>query len=576
MGVVVSNSSSLGDDAERVDRYVVLRPVRKGGMGALALAFDTVAGELVLLKRLPPGSGEALRSRFLDEIRVTVALNHPNLVKSRASGEVDGRDFLVCDWIAGPDIERLLEVAGRYDMTPPFGVLVGVFVQILDGLAHLHRAGFIHRDVSPANMMVDYDGTAHLVDYGIAKFDGKQSRTVLDAVPGTQGYIAPELEAGKPATERSDLYALASSLWFALTGLKFLDHGVDNDGKALLSRRLAERGRGDIPSGLLTFLWRNLHRSPTVRCESADEARAMLASAIAPASSTEIARFVGQLFAAEKQLAAEQLEEWKRKYIVQVTAPTPKSTAQATAVLPRVAVPPPARSDTLLVDRGTDGASANRRVLIVGLGIAVMIAGVAFGVWQWRRRAAVDPVERPPVTTSPPVTPSPPVVTPLPVPVVAPPTTAPASPTVPTPPSTPPSPSVSRPALKLRPEDKGADARRRLSEANDLLTRGRTSSAREAFAELTTDPAVRPQAFLGLAKLAYKTGDYSEAISTATKASAAGAGPDALMVRASAHLHLGHADKAEADFARVLAVQPNNQDAAEGKQAAAQLRKGAP
>jgi serine/threonine-protein kinase len=567
MGVVVS-SSSLDDETERVgDRYVVLRPVRKGGMGALSLALDTVAGELVLLKRLPPGSGEALRARFLDEIRVTATLDHPNLVKARASGQVDGREFLVCDWIAGPDIERLLEVAGRYDMMPPVAVVVGVFVQILDGLAYLHRAGFIHRDASPANMMVGYDGTAHLVDYGIATFDGKQSRTVLDVVPGTQGYIAPELEAGKPATERSDLYSVASSLWFALTGLKFFDHGVDNDGKVQLSRRLAERGRGDVPSGLLTFLWRNLHRSPSVRCESADEAKAMLTASIPPASTTEIARFVGQIFAAEKQLAAEQLKEWKRKY----AAPAPKSTA----VLPRVAAEQPARSDTLVVDRGAAVGSSGRRRVAVAVGIAaVVIAVAALGAWVWRRRTTVDRAEIvPPV-----VAPGAPVVTSLTDPETPDPSPPPPSVPLALPPSTTtttPSPSSSRPANRRRPED-NLDSRRRLSEANDLLTRGRTSSAREVFTELTADPVMRPHAFLGLARLAYKTGDYAEAIAMATKASAAGAGPDALMVRASAHLRLGRADKAEADFERVLAVQPDNKDAADGKMAAAQLRREAP
>ena len=229
MSVVVSTTPH--EDEERVGRYVVLRPIRKGGMGSLSLAFDTAAGEPVLLKRLFPNSTAELRERFLDEIKLTTALSHPNLVRARDSGQIDGRDFLVCDWIAGPDLERLLEVAGRYEIPIPPAVASGIVVQVLQGLGHMHEANCIHRDVSPANIMIGYDGVAHLIDYGITKFEGKRSKTLVGAVPGTQGFIAPELEAGKPASVKSDLYGVAASLWFALTGLKFLDHGVDNEGK---------------------------------------------------------------------------------------------------------------------------------------------------------------------------------------------------------------------------------------------------------------------------------------------------------------------------------------------------------
>jgi serine/threonine-protein kinase len=555
MAVVVS-ASSMDDAAERVGRYIVVRPIRKGGMGALSLAFDSVAGDLVLLKRLRPGSDGALRDRFLDEIRITMALEHPNLVRPRASSEVAGAEFLVCDWIDGPDVERLLEIASRYDVPPPLEVLSGVFTQVLAGLGYLHRAQVLHRDVTPANIMVGYDGTAHLVDYGITKFEGKQSRTVLDGVPGTQGYIAPELEAGKPPTVQSDLYALASSLWYALTGLKFLDHGVDNDGKPMLAHRLAELGRVDVPPPLLTFLWRNLHRTPSVRCETAEEAKELLAKAVAPASTEQVAQFVGQLFAAEKQLAAEQLDECKRKF-----------GAPKTAVLPRVeeSTTKTTRTDTIVLD-----AQPRRRgrLLIIALGAGVVCVGLAIAGWRWSHRPVAAPPEHVAPPPVPPVVVAPsPVENPSPVAVTAP---------VAVLPSTPAPPVVAKKVAVPSPPKSTAplEARQRLSEANDLVKRGHTRLAREMFAELTAEPTVRPQAFLGLAKLAYKSGDYSEAVAVAGKASSAGAGPDALMVRASSYLRLGQAEKAEADFSRVLALQPDNINAAEGKKAAAQLRKG--
>jgi serine/threonine protein kinase len=476
---------------------------------------------------------------------------------------VAGAEFLVCDWIDGPDVERLLEIASRYDVPPPLEVLSGVFTQVLAGLGYLHRAQVLHRDVTPANIMVGYDGTAHLVDYGITKFEGKQSRTVLDGVPGTQGYIAPELEAGKPPTVQSDLYALASSLWYALTGLKFLDHGVDNDGKPMLAHRLAELGRVDVPPPLLTFLWRNLHRTPSVRCETAEEAKELLAKAVAPASTEQVAQFVGQLFAAEKQLAAEQLDECKRKFGAPKTESAPK-----TAVLPRVeeSTTKTTRTDTIVLD-----AQPRRRgrLLIIALGAGVACGGLAIAGWRWSHR----PLAAPPEHVAPP--PVPPVVV-APSPVENPPVPAVTAPVAVLPP-TPAPPVVAKkvaPAPSPPKSTAPVEARQRLSEANDLVKRGHTRLAREMFAELTAEPTVRPQAFLGLAKLAYKSGDYSEAVAVAGKASSAGAGPDALMVRASSYLRLGQAEKAEADFSRVLALQPDNIDAAEGKKAAAQLRKG--
>jgi Flp pilus assembly protein TadD len=122
----------------------------------------------------------------------------------------------------------------------------------------------------------------------------------------------------------------------------------------------------------------------------------------------------------------------------------------------------------------------------------------------------------------------------------------------------------------------GALARRRLNQARELVMVGRTHSAREILNALVQDRGVRPQALVALAELSYKTGDYAEAVRFAAQASSAGAGPEALMVRASAHLRLGNGPKAEADFARVLALQPKNAEAAEGRKLAAQLTKEQP
>jgi serine/threonine-protein kinase len=555
----MTNEPSAADELERFGPYVVLRPIRKGGMGVLALAFDTGAGKPVVLKRLP-SKGDASRDRFLDEIKLSQAMDHPNLARTVNAGAIDGQDFLAVEWIAGPDLERLLEMAGKWNMPVPVPVAASIAWQVLQGLAHLHERGCIHRDVGAANIMVDYDGVAHLIDYGVAKFEGKKSQTVIGAVVGTRGFIAPELDEQKPATERSDLYALAASLWFLLTGLRFYEHGVDNNGKDVLAYKLSERGRTDVPRELVTFLWRGLHCSPSARYESAADAARALEKALTLASVNDVAEFLGVLFAADKKLAAEQLADWKRKY-----AP-PASTAPPTAIMRRVELTAPTRTSdngrsTMVIDR----SGRAPRSLLVGAGIAgvVILLVSALGVrWVMRRSAppaaaSAPPALAPPVVVAPPPPPVPAAVEPA-----APAPVAPSSTALPKPAA----PSSGMPAA----------IRKRLNEASAWAGMGRTKAAREIYIELERDAHARPQALVGLAQLAYTDGNYSEAARLASRAARAGAGPDALMVRGSAYLALREAEKAEADFAAVLAQQPKNRDAAEGRKMAAEIKRNLP
>lgn len=566
--------SSHADELERFGRYVVIRPIPKGGMAQLAQAFDTVAAVPVVLKRLPPKS-EARRDRFLDEIKLSRSIApHPNLVRTLDAGEIDGREFLAIEWIDGPDLERLLEVAvgGKLDLPVPVPVAASIIWQALRGLGHLHASGCIHRDVSAANIMVGYDGVARLIDYGIAKFEGKRHRTALgDGPVGTHGFTAPEQEEKNAATERSDIYSVGASLWFLLTGLRFYDHGVDNNGKEVLGLQLKERGRADVPPSLLTFLWRCLHRSPSVRYESADEAaRAIEQSCPELAQPAQIAEFVGMLFAGEKKLAAERLSEWKRKYGPSSSAPA--TPAQTTAVMRRVEEvqpkkePAPDGRSTMVID--WNAPRSQTTILVWCLLAALAVAGalvVVIKLAAKRHATQTTPIASTPPPSAPmvvPPPPSPPAVVTAPAPVEP----APVEPSVSPTPATPAAPGgLSAGAI-----------RKRLAEARDLAGVGRSKIAREIYAELEQDPRARPQALLGLARLAQNEGDYAAAIRLSTDAAKAGAGPEALMVRGGAYLARHEPDRAKADFDRVLKLQPKNLDAAEGLKAAAQLKRDTP
>lgn len=565
----MSAEPSRTDDAERFERFVILSPIRKGGMALLAQAFDTVAGVPVVLKRLPPNS-EARRDRFLDEIKLSRSMApHPNLVRTLDAGDSAGREYLAIEWIDGPDLEGLIEraIAGKLDMPVPIPVAASIMWQALRGLAHLHASGVIHRDVSAANVMVGYDGVAKLIDYGIAKYDGRRHKTQIgDGAVGTQGFAAPEQADKNEATERSDLYSVGATMWFLLTGLRFYERGVDNNGRDVLKHRLEERGRSDVPAPLLTFLWRSLHRSPTVRYDSADEAARALEQTCELAAPAAVAKFVGFLFAGDKKFAAERLAEWRRKYSAPAQLPPPPaSTPQTTAVMRAVEtqkLEPEGSRSTMVIDWNDPPRS--RSTVFIWCLVAALVAAssliVAINVIA--RRHHHEPPAAPPIAvTQPPRVPVPPVE-PTPAPPVEP-TPAPSAPRVePTPAPVPPS-SVAPSAQAIR---------KRLAEARDFAAVGRIKVAREAYAELEHDPRARPQALLGLARLAQSDGDFTAAIRLSTEAAKAGAGVDALLVRGGAYLAKHDADRAKADFDRVLKMQPKNADAAEGLKMAAQLK----
>lgn len=563
----MSAELSRTDDAERFDRFVTLSPIRKGGMALLVQAFDTVAGVPVVLKRLPPNS-EALRDRFLDEIKLSRSMApHPNLVRTLDAGDSPGREFLAIEWIDGPDLEGLTEraIAGKLDMPVPVPVAASIMWQALRGLAHLHASGVIHRDVSAANVMVGYDGVAKLIDYGIAKYDGRRHKTQLgDGVVGTQGFAAPEQADKKEATERSDLYSVGATLWFLLTGLRFYERGVDNNGRDVLKHQLEQRGRSDVPPALLTFLWRSLHRSPSVRYDSADEAARALEQTCELATPAAVAEFVGFLFAGDKKFAAERLAEWKREYAAPAPPPAPPA-AQTTAVIRAVKEPTPklepeGSRSTMVID-WNEPPRSRTTVLVWCLGAAFVAASsLIVAINLIARRHRHEPAPPIAVTTQTPPEPAPPIV-PVPMP--------PAPRVEPAPVAPPPSPVEPAPS-PVAPSDQAI--RKRLAQARDFAAVGRINVAREVFAELEHDPRARPQALLGLARLAQTDGDFTAAIRLSTEAAKAGAGVDALIVRGGAYLAKHDADRARADFDRVLKMQPKNADAAEGLKMAAQLK----
>ncbi|MEV4254331.1 serine/threonine-protein kinase [Spirillospora sp. NPDC049652] len=201
-------------------RYRILGLIGRGGMGRVWRAYDAELGREVAVKelRLPEEIDEAERrewyARAEREARAAARLRHPGIVAlhDRVTGD-DGRPWLVMELVDGPSLDAVIRADGPL---PPARV-AAIGRQMLDALTTAHAHGIVHRDVKPANVLLDGD-RAILTDFGIAALDGDATLTRSGALLGTPAYMAPEQVRGRPATAASDLWSLGATLYAAVEG----------------------------------------------------------------------------------------------------------------------------------------------------------------------------------------------------------------------------------------------------------------------------------------------------------------------------------------------------------------------
>jgi hypothetical protein len=196
--------------------YRVDALVGRGGMGVVYRAIDLSLERPVALKLVAPelAMDERFRTRFLREPRLAAALDHPSVVPIYEAGEHEGQLYLAMRYVEGSDLKTLLE---RDEQLSPERAL-SILAQIADALDAAHRRGLVHRDVKPANVLLDEDGHAYLTDFGITKQVGGES-TDTGRVVGTLDYLAPEQIRGEDVDGRADCYALACVLYECLAGV---------------------------------------------------------------------------------------------------------------------------------------------------------------------------------------------------------------------------------------------------------------------------------------------------------------------------------------------------------------------
>jgi tetratricopeptide (TPR) repeat protein/tRNA A-37 threonylcarbamoyl transferase component Bud32 len=197
-------------------RYQIIEELGHGGMGRVYKVHDTKIGEKIALKLIRP---EALLDkktveRFSNELKLARKIRHKNICQMFDLGEDQGTRYITMEYIHGEDLKQLIRKVGR--LSP--GQAIGIARQVCGGLEEAHKLGVVHRDLKPQNIMIDEDGNARIMDFGIARSLTGKGITGAGVMIGTPEYMSPEQVEGKETDQRSDIYSLGVILYEMATG----------------------------------------------------------------------------------------------------------------------------------------------------------------------------------------------------------------------------------------------------------------------------------------------------------------------------------------------------------------------
>jgi len=263
-------------------RYRILERLGHGAMSDVFLAEDLELGRRVALKLLGPSADPV---RFEREARAAAALTHPNVNQLFDYGKVDGRPYMVLEYLPGGTLEDRLR-GGR---PVPDDETRAIAAGLAAGLAHAHERGLVHRDLKPSNVLFDAEGRPKIADFGIARMGDAGTLTEAGTVMGTAAYISPEQAAGEPATPASDVYSLGVILFRMLTGRLPFTAQQPLELAAMhrdLPAPAVESFRGDVPPALAGVVNAALAKDPADRPPDGAALAAALGAPAAPVEET--------------------------------------------------------------------------------------------------------------------------------------------------------------------------------------------------------------------------------------------------------------------------------------------------
>jgi len=264
-------------------RYQIIRQLGSGGMALVYHARDLNLQREVAVKALRDDlvHDPAFQARFLQEARAAANLLHPNIVTIYDFGHDASRYFLVMEYVQGTDLKTYLRRRGR--LTVQEAVELGI--QISSGVGYAHRAGLVHCDLKPQNILVSPDGRAKITDFGIARaLASIEPDETSEVVWGSPQYMAPEQAAGGPPSPSSDVYGIGVILFELLTGrLPFDSENADELTQLHLSAPppSPRRFNPDLPPALEQIVLKVLAKEPSARYRTADQLARVLTTFVA-------------------------------------------------------------------------------------------------------------------------------------------------------------------------------------------------------------------------------------------------------------------------------------------------------
>ena len=258
-------------------RYQIIEELGKGGMGRVYKVFDTDIKEKVALKLLKSeiASDRETIERFSNELKYARKISHRNVCRMYDLGKEAGNYFITMEYVSGEDLKSFI----RRSRQLAVGTAVFMAKQVCDGLVEAHRLGVVHRDLKPGNIMIDREGNAKIMDFGIARSISAKGITGAGVMIGTPEYMSPEQVEGKDVDQRSDIYSLGVILYEMITGR------VPFEGETPLSVAVRQKteaapdprkSNAQVPEDLSRLILKCLEKDKERRYQNADELRANL------------------------------------------------------------------------------------------------------------------------------------------------------------------------------------------------------------------------------------------------------------------------------------------------------------
>ena len=318
---------ALPRPGEIVDRYEVIVEVARGGMAAVfAVRRKSIGGfdKTLALKMLLPDMMNQRQAveRFLDEARIASRISHPNVVEVIDVSEHEGLPYILMELLRGQSLAQVARTAKKKGVTLPLGFRLALLARAADGLSAAHTTtgqdgkplGIVHRDVSPQNIHVTYEGEVKVVDFGIAAARGRLAETTTGEFRGKLAYAAPEqLSREQPVDPRADIWALGVVAWELLSGRR-LFRGEDERDTIynVVAGQIPDLAAiaPAIPAQVSAAVMRCLDRDVMNRMADASAlARVLDQAAVAAGGDRrqDIAQLMGQIFSTERAVEEERL-----------------------------------------------------------------------------------------------------------------------------------------------------------------------------------------------------------------------------------------------------------------------------